>query len=463
MYYCFMNAFKAYDLNHWQDFLRHGLDSLLNLHNSAKDKKVPVLKPADVAHLTKEFQHLGGTYPKIELSEILHYSNILMHPGYMGHQVVPPTLVSVLAGLISNYLNQGMAVSDMGQSATAVERAVIKRMLKHYGWEDGEGIMTSGGSLGNLTALLAARQSVSNMWEEGVDANYCILVSADAHYCVDRAARIMGMGAKGVVKIAPNKNHKIGAAELNAALKEVASSGKKVLAVVGSACSTGPGVFDELEAIGTICNERKIWFHVDAAHGGMLQLSAKYKSLLKGVELADSVVIDFHKMGFTPAITTAVLFRDEKSSYKTFSQDASYLWSDMDFEPWTQSGLRTIECTKLMMGLKAYANLFWLGEEELVAMMDHLMDTTKEFAKIVADKKEWELLHMPEANILCFRHVSANDDQQLKALKEVIKKGRHYIVSTKLNGKFYFRLSIMNVYTDLAVFNELLKKLEEQL
>ncbi|MGB0167435.1 MAG: pyridoxal phosphate-dependent decarboxylase family protein, partial [Luteibaculum sp.] len=226
-----MKSFPAYDLEHWSDFVETCLSELKSLHLNQLNEAIPVLKPTGAQAIIEQI--LGhGESGKKQLQSIFEFSNHLHHPGYIGHQVVPPSIPSVMAALIGNYLNQGMAIYDMGQSATAIERWVVKKLLSFFNWQEGEGIMTSGGSIGNLTALLAARQSVEDMWNEGVNPNYCVLVSADAHYCVDRAVRIMGFGSEAVVKVKPNTQHKLDAAALEEALINVRLKGKKVLAVV---------------------------------------------------------------------------------------------------------------------------------------------------------------------------------------------------------------------------------------
>ncbi len=452
--------FNAYDLSYWEPILSGGYAQLLGAHQASLSSDHSVLEPKSIPDLLELFKRADSDLPQ-DLERILKYSNHLHHPGYMGHQVVPPTLVSVFAGLLSNYLNQGMAVSDMGQSATVVERKVVLEMLKALAWKDGDGIMTSGGSLGNLTALLAARQAKSQAWQDGNLKDSCVLVSADAHYSVDRAVRIMGFGEAGVVSIPVDEHRRVRAGALEGVIKATQAAGKNIIAVVGSACTTGPGVFDDLPAMAKLCKAYDLWFHIDAAHGGMLLLSEKHKRLLRGSELADSMVIDFHKMGFTPALTTTVLFKKAEDSYATFAQDAAYLWGDSDFEPWTQSGLRTVECTKLMMGLKAYANLFWLPRKELVSMMDRLVDQTKFFASEVSVREKWELLQEPDVNILCFRLKDVADAKQYEALKKLVDKGSHYWVSTKVDGKFYFRITVMNVFSELKHFKSGLEAIEE--
>ncbi len=456
-----MPQFSAYDWESWQPRITQLIQTIIADVAKSQQGQGAALSPVSIATQAQQWlQRDTQASPETDWPALYAPAVHLHHPGYIAHQVVAPTIPSVIAGFIASALNQGMAVSDMGQSATAIERAVVLKMLAYFGWKEGEGILTSGGSLGNLTALLAARQRHSNAWEEGVPNNTLVLVSADAHYCVDRAVKIMGMGNQGVVKMQPNAQHKITGEILEKHISAQKAAGKEIMAVVGSACSTGPGVFDDLDEMASVCQQHNIWFHVDAAHGGMLQLSEKHKNLLQGIDQADSLIIDFHKMGFTPALTTAVLYKKGKDSFLPFKQDASYLWSDADFEPWTQSGLRTVECTKLMMGLKAYANLFWLPKAELVGMMDHIIAQAQQFAEGLAKRAGWELFQTPEANIVCFRNIHWDTAQHKEKLQKLIAGGSHYIVSTVIDNTFYYRCTFMNVHTETRHTEDLLNKLE---
>ena len=175
------------------------------------------------------------------------------------------------------------------------------------------------------------------------------------------------------------------------ALKELynkaISEGKKVFAVVVGACSTATGKFDDLESIGKFCNENNIWFHVDGAHGAPTLLSNKYKGYMDGIELADSVVWDAHKMMMFPSVVTGVLFKNAKVSHSTFSQNASYILDRNYDTNWFDFALRTMECTKPFMSLKLYSNLKYYGEDFFGDYVEVMYDLTKDFAEIIKESK----------------------------------------------------------------------------
>ena len=170
------------------------------------------------------------------------------------------------------------------------------------GWdENANGLLTSGGSLGNLTGLLAARQAVKeyDVWETGVQRDLAVMVSAESHYSVDRAVKIMGLGENGVIKL-PTKNHKIKTDALLGLLKGAKENGRKVIAVVGNACSTSTGIYDPIDEMADFAGKTTFGFMLTEHNGGPAMISEKYKHLTKGMEKADSIVIDFHKMMLTP-------------------------------------------------------------------------------------------------------------------------------------------------------------------
>lgn len=171
---------------------------------------------------------------------------------------------------------------------------------------------------------------------------------------------------------------------------------------------------------------------------------------LKGIEHADSVAIDFHKMLLTPALATALIFKNESDSYHLFSQKAQYLWESQQDAEWWNSGKRTFECTKFMMSLKVYAILKTYGERIFTENVERLFDLAKAFARLIQARPNLELALEPEANIVNFRLVQPTCDlNQLNSAirKKCLQDGKFYIVQTTLHGKLYLRTTIMNPRT----------------
>ncbi|GAB5550647.1 MAG: aminotransferase class I/II-fold pyridoxal phosphate-dependent enzyme [Saprospiraceae bacterium] len=399
--------------------------------------------------------------------KVLEESINVHHPKYMGHQISPAAPLGALAGLVSDFLNNGMGVYEMGIVGTIMDRIVIRSVAAQMGFDQkADGVMTSGGTMANVTALLTARsiKAKDHVWVEGTQKQYALMVSEQAHYCVDRAARIMGWGAEGIIKVPSNANYEMRTETLEAYFQKAKTKGIEVLAVVGSACSTSTGAFDDLEAIADFCEMRDLWFHVDGAHGAATVYSEKYKGLVNGLERADSVTMDFHKMLLTPSITTALVFKNGKLNFQTFAQEAQYLFEEQEGLDWYNMARRTFECTKTMMSLKIYSLLRTYGPGLFDEYVTRVIDNTHELHQLVNAMPEMEAAAPPSANILCFRHRPAHlSSDQLNQHNEGIRHqmkldGDYYIVKTSLNGQTYLRCTLTNPFTNKEHLQGLLDK-----
>jgi len=395
---------------------------------------------------------------------VLSRSINLYSRAYAGHQVPPPAPAAVLGSLLSSFLNNGSAVYEMGMTGNALEKVITESLAQKFGFDnEASGFVTSGGTLGNLTALLTAMAAISDIWDHGNDQhNLAIMVSEESHYSVDRAARIMGLGTGGIVKVPVNDKYQVRTELLEEYFEKARHSGKTVFCVVGCACSTSTGAYDDLQAIGSFAKKNNIWFHADGAHGAAAIYSPLHKHLLNGINMADSVIVDFHKMMMTPSLSTAVIYKHAKDSYKTFAQKAQYLWADQETEEWHNSGKRTFECTKPMTVLSIYTLMRLYGDVLFRENVEKLYSLAASFAALIKANKNFELAYEPQSNIVCFRYLpqSTGDDINKKILKTLVEDGRYYLVNTLLNGKFYLRTALMNPLIQLSDLAGLLEEIE---
>ncbi|PIB39433.1 pyridoxal phosphate-dependent decarboxylase family protein [Maribacter sp. 4G9] len=445
------------------DELTAHLDDKLN---EKSEKAIQWNDPEEELKFWKDFLKSGDENDLFKT--ITERTTYVHHPHYIGHQVSPAAPITALTGMISSLLNNGMAVYEMGMSPSAIERVVTDVLCEKIGWDtNARGFLTSGGTLANLTALLAARKAVlkQDVWNEGLNVPLGIMVSEEAHYCVDRAARIMGLGEKGIIKIPCTESFQMDTTVLEEKYGEALHKGIAIFAIVGSAPSTATGMFDDLEAIAGFAKKHGLWFHVDGAHGGAGIFSEKYRHTLKGIENADSVVIDGHKMMMLPTITTALLLKNGLYANATFRQKADYLLTDSDHEDWYNSGKRTFECTKTMMSIHWYTMLKYYGEVVFDAYITQLYDMGASFGEMIEHHASFQLAVTPMANIVCFRYVDSNFSQlQLNELNakirhQLLEDGEFYIVQTKLRGWHYLRVTVMNPFTTTEHFQKLLDKI----
>lgn len=387
----------------------------------------------------------------------------LHDPRYIGHQVPAPVPLAGLFDAVGSVTNQVMAIYEMGPWATAVEQAMVHELGRAIGWapDSFAGTVTHGGSLANLTALLTARNvALADSWANGIASarrQPVLVAHADAHYSVARAAGILGIGSAQIVRIKLDRRGCMDPYHLYEELARLRDLGRPVVAVVACACATPTGAFDPLRDISQVCQRYHVWLHVDAAHGGAALLSRRHRHLLAGIEQADSVAWDAHKMLFVPGLCAFVLYRDKNRRFDAFRQDAPYL-----FDPAApglaeyDSGVRTLECTKraAAFGLWGVWSLF--GRQLFADMVDVTFDLGRRFYEKLSSAADFVPLHEPQCNIVVFRHVPAAlrgqpleriGEFQLELRRRLIESGEFYIVPAKHDGIGALRVTIINPMT----------------
>ena len=469
----------------WQRCLAEHLRKVMAGKTSVLNWKEPVdaiaeaeafLHPDAVGQLTE--QERARKFESL-LEKMLTSGQNLHHPRYIGHQVPASIPIAGLFDAVGSLTNQPMAIYEMGPWATAVEHAVTRNLCRKVGWNPDTscGVLTHGGSLANLTALLTARNVVfPDSWEQGLPQNAVLVAHADSHYCVTRSAGILGLGTRQVVKAVLDERRRMDPRKLNELLTEQKAAGRQVLAVCSSACATPIGAFDPLQEVADVCRAHDVWLHVDAAHGGAALMSGTHKHLLGGIDMADSVVWDAHKMMFVPALCAAVLYRDQAHRFQTFQQDAPYLFDPSnpgmaEFD----NGTRTIECTKRSTGFGLWGIWALYGEDIFEQMVDRTFAMAQYFHECLRESDDFEPLHTPECNIVVFRYLPTAlrgglaeimDGLQQELRSRLVKGGDFYIVQTNLNGQAALRVTIMNPLTtelDLAALLEELRAIGQHI
>lgn len=444
----------------------------------ARQKPVLVQRPMaklatglDIARRIRE-GGLKGAELEAFLEVYLENAAHIQHPATMGHQVSCPHPYGVIGGLVDVFTNNPMAIYEKGPSAATVEYAVVNWMLEKVGWQPapfpgqgtgeggfGAGVLTHGGSLAQLTALLAARsQADPGIWQNGNNPNLVVIAPAEAHYSLSRALGILGMGQKTLIPAACDDTGRIRIDALEQTIAEQQAAGKTIMAVAANAGCTAAGLYDDLERIGGICEAHGLWLHVDGAHGASVLLSGQYKSLMKGIEKASSLIWDAHKMMRTPGLCAAVLFRNHAHLDSAFTQEASYLFHDKEqvgFDAIT----RTIECTKAGLGLRFFMVLAAEGEQGLAAYVESRTRLAAEAAALVRAHPEFELAVEPQSNIVCFRHTGCTGAQQLELRKKLLASGESYITTTNFAGRRWLRCTFMNPLTSLDDVQHMLDQL----
>ena len=459
------------------------VDALARYFEESAGGKVPVIDQVPMSRIIKDldlaaFVRDGGLTGKtLEdfIGRYLAMTTRLHHPAYMAHQVAVPHPAGSLASLVDGFTNNAMAIYEMGPAAAAIEYFIINWMLGKAGWIpapypdappaardglSGGGVLTHGGSLANLTALVAARSRlVPDVWKEGNPADLALLAPRGSHYSVARAAGILGIGERALYHLDTDDRGVVIPDRLPAALRRLRDDGRRPVALVANSCSTALGLYDPLSEIGDFCRGQEIWFHVDGAHGAGALVSGKYRRFLAGAEKADSLVWDAHKLLRAPTLCAAVLVRDGRTLDAAFHQEASYLFHEKE-QPGFDFIHRTVECTKAGLGLRFFAVLASLGEKGLAEYVESRYDLARRAYEFFSKEADFECAAKPESNILCFR-VKGNDLLQLAVRDRLTADGGFYISSAEHGGRGWLRLALMNPDTRMEDIEELAGKIRE--
>jgi L-2,4-diaminobutyrate decarboxylase len=399
------------------------------------------------------------------------------HPRYVGHQVPAPVPLAGLFDFVGTVTNQVMAIFEMGPWATAVEHAVIDTVGEKLGFVPGQfsGLITSGGTLANLTGLLTARNvAIRDSWSTGLTGRKpapVLVAHGDAHYSVTRSAGILGLGTDQIISAELDGRRRMDANRLDDSLKDLRSRGTPIVAVSAASCATPIGAFDPLADIADVCRRHEVWLHIDAAHGGALIFSPRHRHLLDGIDKADSVVCDAHKMMFMPALCAMLFYRHGEHRLSTFHQEAPYLFDPAAPElAGFDSGIVNLECTKRAAAFGVWGVWSLLGAQIFADMVDVTIDLARQFHALLKAASDFTPLHEPECNIVAFRYSPPElcnvpdakvDELQLQLRRKVIESGEFYLVQSRIDGRPALRTTMMNPLTiagDLEALLECLRR-----
>ena len=362
-------------------------------------------------------------------------------PGYVGE-------------LLTALTNTSMYTYEISSVATLIERELIKKMNQLIGFEKGEGIFVTGGSNANLISLFAAvYQSFPHVKKQGWrgDEKPVFFVSDQAHYSFSKAAALLGLGLRAMIKVASNKRHQMDPLALKEALAKARQEGKTPFYVGATAGTTVFGAFDPFEEISNICRENHLWFHIDGAWGGSVILSKTHKSLLKGTASANSFTWDAHKMMGMPLICSVILFNQEKilSSLNDIGE-VEYLFHGHD-DARFDLGRLSLQCGRRVDGLKLWLAWQCYGDEGWAEKIDKMFRLTQ-FAQKQVEKRENLVLVSPAISLnLCFQYVPAGWDDREKinafniALREKLNdRGKAFVNYSAQDAMTFIRLVVVN-------------------
>lgn len=394
-----------------------------------------------------------------KLIDLYIQTGIQVHsPGYMGRQFSGIFPLAGAIDMIGSIVNQPASFYEAGQLPNVAERIMAREFNRFIGWPEGsyDMVSTSGGALGNLTAILAARnERYPELWENGfnnLNRKPAIAVSEDCHFSITRAAGILGIGANQIVKLPIDEKRRIRTDGIESALDAAKANGLDVFCIVAAAGTTSIGAIDPLDDIADIADRRNIWLHVDGAHGASVLVSDQFRNKVAGIAKADSFILDAHKMLFVPTACTLLFYKNREKAPVAFKQEASYVFDnklDENDDSFDSAG-KNFECTKRPAIMNLWAIWAIYGKSVFSCKIDYLINLTQTFYKYLLTQKDIMTIHKPELNIICFRYVPTElTAQALSMLQDSIRKrinldNKFFISKVDIDGITALRVVFMN-------------------
>lgn len=393
----------------------------------------------------------------------------------------PPTLVvGQIAEVIIAATNQSMDSWNQSPAATYIEKDLIHWLCQrcqfdqtyHQTSGNAGGVFTSGGTQSNLMGLLLARNYFYK--NKGVDVQKdglvgqqkCyILCSDQAHFSIEKNAALLGLGQKSVIKIATDASGAMLMSDLQQKIAHLGSD--NVIAVVATAGTTDLGAIDPLMAIGKVCHDEQIWLHIDAAWGGALLLSKRYRHLLHGLGYADSITLDFHKHFFLPISCGAFLLRDSQS-FESIRHHSEYLNSAEDEEDNIPNLVTySLQTTRRFDALKLWMALDLLGTDGYASLIDNCLDTAKQAATLIDANENFVLVHEPIISSVLFSFVPKDivlSGEQLAQLNRHIAQALLInnianVATTQFSQQLCLKFTILNPNTQINDIADIIEQM----
>ena len=414
----------------------------------------PVLRRADAAEIRSK---LGGPPPEQPgeygavlsrvIADVLPYAARTDHPGYLAFIPSFTTWPAALAELTAAAANPYCGAWMESAGAAQVELEVIDWFRTWLGLPAGTaGVLVSGGSAANLTALLVAREAAG-----GPSADSVVYVSDQAHSSLARTARAMGLRPQQVRVLPADDRWRLSPGTVAAAVRADRGAGRVPFALCASAGSTSTGAVDPLGDLADVCTAEGLWLHVDAAYGGFAALTPTGRAVLAGIDRADSVTLDPHKWLYQPMECGCVLIRDGARLEGTFAIHPDYLDSDA-----AQGGGevnfadRGLQLSRGFRALKVWVTVHTFGLAAFRAAIQRNLELAQYAEALVRSHADLTLMAPATLGIVCFRREwpgcgEAETERRGTALAEDLERGGAALVSTtRLAGRHAIRLCILN-------------------
>ena len=381
-------------------------------------------------------------------TDVLPFASVTGHPRYFAFIPGCPTWPASLGDLIASVSNIENSSWLESAGPSELELVVLDWFKEWIGYPaEAEGVLVSGGSAANMTALACAREALLGAMSERVVA----YVSDQAHSSVARAARVLGFRPEQVRVLPTDERFRMRPDALADAMDADLRAGLRPLFVSASAGSTNTGAVDPLPELAEICKERGAWLHVDAAYGGFAALSGRGRRLLQGMELADSVTLDPHKWLYQPFECGCLLVRRGHFLREAFEITPDYLKDTEVLAREVNFADRGVQLSRMCRALKLWVSLKYFGVAAFRTAIDRSLDLAREAQARIENSGELELLVPATLGVVCFRRrfESVEDEDELARLNAGLVEGltasdEGHISSTRLRGRYALRMCVLN-------------------
>jgi aromatic-L-amino-acid decarboxylase len=460
----------------WEELRQLGhrmVDDMMNYLQTAGERPAWTAPPKEVlsqlqAPVPQEPQTAGSVYADFR-EQILPYNKNNIHPRFWSWVEGGGTPFGMLADMLASGMNANLAIGN--HAPMYVERQVLDWSKELFGFpKTAGGILTSGASIANITALVVARNQFYNagIKQKGLHAvpgQLIVYGSSETHNCVLKGVEVTGIGSEHFRKVPVDEHYRIRTDLLRQMITEDRQAGLFPFCIVGNAGTVNTGAVDELETLAAIAKSERCWYHIDGAFGAIPKLLPEFGESLKGIELADSLSFDFHKWLYMNYEVGCVLIRDGVAHRAAFSSPVNYLAAherglSAGPDPFSNYGM---ELSRGFKALKVWMLLKENGVQKYIRLIRQNLEQAKYLESVVGKNKELELLAGVSLNIVCYRYNPGNmNDQQLNALnKEILmqlhEKGIATPSYTLLNGRYAIRVAITNHRSKTADFDALVE------
>ena len=389
---------------------------------------------------------LGGRAALGVFTEVLAKACISTdHPRYLAYIPSAPSEYASLFDLVVGASALYGGSWQEGAGAVFAENQALRWLSDLAGLpESAGGVFVQGGTIGNLSALVTAREDARAKFPEVT--KWAIACSAEAHSSIATAAKIMDVE---LVKIAPRDDLRIHGDDIAAAIDQYhAAHAARVCAVVATSGTTNLGVIDDLKGAAKAAHDRNIWFHVDGAYGLAGLCAPSVRPQFAGVELCDSFIVDPHKWLFAPYDACALVYRNPEIARTTHTQHASYLESLHDGS-WSPSDY-AIQLTRRTRGLPFWFSLAAAGTDAYRDAVEESLTVAQNAADLIRAHPRLELLRQPDLSIVAFTRTGWSRDDYQKWSDQLLEDQIGFVTPSSHQGQPILRFAIVNPWTTMA-------------